>query len=151
MPSFRTGTVVAIREVRDGLQRVDVDLAGSVERAYVLTRLTGTVEEGDEVVVNTTAVELGLGTGGWHVVHWNLRRTEWSEAGPGHIMKSRYTSFQHDAGSAEAMLADPVFAVGVAAQLACQRLADRFFHTRARIGDRRCDKHLRVALAVLCF
>ena len=54
MPSFRTGTVVAIREVRDGLQRVDVDLAGSVERAYVLTRLTGTVEEGDEVVVDRT-------------------------------------------------------------------------------------------------
>lgn len=101
MPSFRTGTVVAIREERDGLQRVDVDISGAVERAYVLTRLTGTVEPGDPVVVNTTAVELGLGTGGWHVVHWNLRRRGWTEAGPGHIMKSRYTSFQHDAGSTE--------------------------------------------------
>ena len=30
------------------------------------------VAVGDRVVVNTTAVELGLGTGGWHVVHWNL-------------------------------------------------------------------------------
>ncbi|MFM8971207.1 MAG: DUF3866 family protein [Actinomycetota bacterium] len=101
MPSFRTGPVVALRETRDGLQRVDVDLDGSSERAYVLTRLTGEVELGDEVVVNTTAVELGLGTGGWHVVHWNLRRRSFSEPGPGHIMKSRYTSFQHDAGSTE--------------------------------------------------
>jgi hypothetical protein len=53
------------------------------------------------VVVNTTAVELGLGTGGWHVVHWNLARGEWSEAGPGHVMKARYTSFQADVGSSE--------------------------------------------------
>jgi hypothetical protein len=52
------------------------------------------------VVVNTTAVELGLGTGGWDVVHWNLERQEWSEPGPGHEMKLRYTSLQVDAGVA---------------------------------------------------
>ena len=52
-------------------------------------------------MVNTTAVELGLGTGGWHVVHWNLARDEWSEKGPGHIIKGRYTSLQADVGSTE--------------------------------------------------
>jgi hypothetical protein len=52
-------------------------------------------------VVNTTAVELGLGTGGWHVVHWNLARDAWSERGPGHIIKGRYTSLQADVGSTE--------------------------------------------------
>jgi hypothetical protein len=56
---------------------------------------------GDRVVLNTTAFELGLGTGGWHVVHWNLARDAWSRPGPGHIMKVRYTSLQHDAGAAE--------------------------------------------------
>lgn len=103
MPSFRTGTVVRLLAERAGLQRVEVDLgAGSGgERAYVLTQLTGTVRQGDRVVVNTTAVELGLGTGGWHVVHWNLERDEWSERGPGHIIKARYTSLQADVGSAE--------------------------------------------------
>ena len=101
MPSFRSGTVTSLREERDGLQRVDVDFGDASEPAYVLTRLTGPVAVGDRVVVNTTAVELGLGTGGWHVVHWNLERAGWAESGPGHIMKSRYTSFQHDAGSAE--------------------------------------------------
>ena len=56
---------------------------------------------GDRVVVNTTAVELGLGTGGWHVVHWNLARDDWREPGPGHVLKVRYTSLQADVGSTE--------------------------------------------------
>src|SRR6516225_5492993 len=101
MPSFRTGKVVKMLMARPGLQRVEVDLGDGPERAYTLTQLTGPVALGDRVVVNTTAVELGLGTGGWHVVHWNLARGEWSEAGPGHIMKARYTSFQADVGSIE--------------------------------------------------
>jgi hypothetical protein len=35
------------------------------------------------------------------VVHWNLARDAWSEAGPGHIIKGRYTSLQADVGSTE--------------------------------------------------
>jgi hypothetical protein len=34
-------------------------------------------------------------------VHWNLARDTWSRPGPGHIVKLRYTSLQHDAGAAE--------------------------------------------------
>jgi len=90
-----------VLQERAGLQRVTVDLGDGPELAYVLTQLTGTVGAGDPVVVNTTAVELGLGTGGWHVVHWNLARDHWSEKGPGHIIKGRYTSLQADVGSAE--------------------------------------------------
>jgi hypothetical protein len=101
VPSFRTGTVVRLLEERPGLQRIEVDLGEGPERAYVLLQLTGPVGAGDEVVVNTTAVELGLGTGGWHVVHWNLAREAWSEKGPGHIIKGRYTSLQADVGSTE--------------------------------------------------
>ena len=101
MPSFRTGKVLTLLEERPGLQRVEVELGAGGERAYVLTQLTGRVDVGDEVVVNTTAVELGLGTGGWHVVHWNLARRSWSEPGPGHIIKARYTSLQTDVGSTE--------------------------------------------------
>src|SRR5829696_4748570 len=101
MPSYRTGEVVTLLEARPGLQRVEVDLGNGPERAYALTQLTGPVGLGDRVVVNTTAVELGLGTGGWHVVHWNLARDAWSEPGPGHIIKGRYTSLQADVGSTE--------------------------------------------------
>src|SRR3982074_1294698 len=100
MPSFRTGRVVRLLEARTGLQRVEVDLGAGPERAYVLCDLTGPVADGDDVVVNTTAVELGLGTGGWHVVHWNLERETWAERGPGDIIKGRYTSLQADAGGA---------------------------------------------------
>ena len=98
-----------VLQERAGLQRVEVDLGAGPERAYVLTELTGTVAAGDRAVVNTTAVELGLGTGGWHVVQWNLAREEWSEKGPGHIIKGRYTSLQADVGSAEEHL-DPELA-----------------------------------------
>jgi uncharacterized protein DUF3866 len=97
MPSFRTATVTEVLAERPGLTRVATD-AG---RAYALVELTGPVAVGDRVVLNTTAVDLGLGTGGWHVVHWNLARERWDNPGPGHIMKVRYTSLQADTGAAE--------------------------------------------------
>ena len=122
MPSFSTGTVTELLQQRRGLQRV----ATTLGRAFVLTELTGPVDAGDEVVLNTTAVDLGLGTGGWHVVHWNLSRREWAEPGPGHIMKLRYTSLQRDTGAGEesAELPDglggtPVVACTVHSQVAC--------------------------------
>ncbi|MEZ5381240.1 MAG: DUF3866 family protein [Microthrixaceae bacterium] len=108
MPTFRTGRVSELIADRPGLQRVRVALApdgprsGQPDaRAYVLTDLIGPVAVGDSVVCNTTAVELGLGTGGWHVVHWNLSRSSFSKPGPDHIMKLRYTSLQFDAGTDE--------------------------------------------------
>ncbi len=97
MTSFRTGVVDRLVERREGLQRVTVD----GEPAYVVTSLVGEVAAGDPVVVNTTAVELGLGTGGSHVVHWNLARDALRQPGSGHVMKLRYTSLQADVGSAE--------------------------------------------------
>jgi hypothetical protein len=88
---------------RSGLQRVRVAMEpdGTDARAYCLTQLVGEVAVGDRVVCNTTAVELGLGTGGWHVVHWNLSRSELVSPGPDHVMKLRYTSLQFDAGTSE--------------------------------------------------
>jgi hypothetical protein len=97
VPSFSTGVVTGVRSERDGLQWVDVDGVP----AYVLTALVGPVAVGDRVVVNTTAVQLGLGTGGSHVVHWNLSRDSWTFPGPGTVMKLRYTSLQTDVGAAE--------------------------------------------------
>lgn len=98
MPSFRDAAVVEVLSQRPGFTRVALD-DGS--RAFALTDLTGPVAAGDAVVVNTTAVELGLGSGGWHIVHWNLTRGPWSQPGPGHLMKLRYTSLQVDTGAGE--------------------------------------------------
>ena len=144
MPSYRTGTVARIISARPGLQRVDVDLGAGEERAYVLTQLTGSVTPGDRVVVNTTAVELGLGTGGWHVVHWNLERHGWAEVGPGHIIKARYTSLQTDVGSTEEHheeLAEiesidgmPVVAAALHSQLPAVAAAFKAVNPRARLA-----------------
>ena len=137
MPSFRSGAVTEILEERPGLQRVLVD----GERAYVLTQLVGPVAVDDRVVVNTTAVELGLGTGGWHVVHWNLSRDAWSTSGPGHIMKLRYTSLQVDTGAGEEGTALPeridglpVVVCGLHSQLPCVAVVVRHLRPTARIA-----------------
>jgi hypothetical protein len=97
VPNYRTATVTELLVERRGLQRVDT----TEGRAYVLTGLVPPVAVGDEVVLNTTGVDLGLGTGGWHVVHWNLARREWSGPSGGHIVKLRYTSLQADTGADE--------------------------------------------------
>ena len=138
MPRFATATVTEILVERAGLQRVDTD-AG---RAYVLTALIGPVAVGDRVVLNTTAVDLGLGTGGWHVVHWNLARAEWSEPGPGHIMKLRYTSLQVDTGAAEETRPDlpealdglPVVACSLHSQVAVVAAVVRHLRPAVRIA-----------------
>jgi hypothetical protein len=133
VPSFRTATVTAVLEARPGLVRVAVDVhGGAAHRAYALTDLVGEVAAGDEVVVNTTAVDRGLGTGGWHVVHWNLSRGPATAPGPGHIMKLRYTSLQADTGSAEELHAErlaedlggmPVVVGGLHSQVPCVAVA----------------------------
>ena len=119
MPSYITSVVERVLSEREGLQRVELD---DGRRAYVLTQLIGPVAVGDWVVVNTTAVELGLGTGGWDVVHWNLARETWSEPGAGHVLKLRYTSLQVDTGAATEERAGldgrPVVACDLHSQLA---------------------------------
>ena len=116
---FATCVVAGMISQRAGLQRVELD---NGRRAFVLTQLIGPVSVGDRVVVNTTAVDLGLGTGGWDVVHWNLSRDAWSAPGGGHVLKLRYTSLQLDTGVAEEAATDlagkPVVACDLHSQLA---------------------------------
>jgi hypothetical protein len=139
VPTFRTASVTGLLAERTGLQRVETD-AG---RAYVLTQLTGPVAVGDRVVLNTTAVDLGLGTGGWHVVHWNLANEDgWSAPGPGHLMKVRYTSLQADTGGAEEQHPDvpatlegaPVVVCSLHSQLPVVAVAVRAAAPTARIS-----------------
>lgn len=64
--------------------------------------LTGEVSQGDEILVNTTAVDLKLGSGGFHFVIANLSAGNHTTASHGHIMKLRYTPFQMNCLCAEA-------------------------------------------------
>lgn len=64
--------------------------------------LTGRIEEGDNVILNTTAADLGLGTGGNHFVIANISKGGLKSMGRGHIMKLRYTPMQINCLAAEA-------------------------------------------------
>ena len=89
MLKLRRGVVVA----EDPLT---VEIGGEARAAWADHGLVGEVREGDEVVVNTEALDLGLGSGGFDVVHVNLTRGLEGGGGAGaHVMKLNYTSLQH--------------------------------------------------------
>jgi hypothetical protein len=91
MLSLRRGRVTRILEEHDELVRLEVDGAPCV--AY--PRLTGPVALDDDVLVNVQARELGLGSGGFDVLHANLTRGLGLRADDGaHVMKLPYTSLQ---------------------------------------------------------
>jgi hypothetical protein len=91
----RTGTVIAVTDRRPGATEVTVEVDGEpgTGEAIAYDQVTGPVGPGDRVVLNTTAVALGLGTGGLHIVMARLGDTP-DEDTPGHIMKARYTPSQ---------------------------------------------------------
>jgi hypothetical protein len=86
---LRRGVVVSAEPLM-----VEVD--GERRAAWADTALLGEMREGDEVVVNVEAQDLGLGSGGFDVVHVNLTRgLEASSDSREHVMKLNYTSLQH--------------------------------------------------------
>ena len=90
--SLKRGRVTAVVERLPELIRCEVD--GTPCIAY--PRLTGPVEEGDDVIVNVQARELGLGSGGFDVLYANLTRgLELAMEDGAHVMKLPYTPLQH--------------------------------------------------------
>jgi len=64
-------------------------------KAIAYPQFTPQIKENDKVVVNTTAVDLSLGSGGYHFVLYNLsQKKNGSQQKDGHIMKMRYTPLQ---------------------------------------------------------
>lgn len=73
-----------------------IEVEGERRRAWADEALLGEMRVGDEVVVNVAALDLGLGSGGFDVVHVNLTRGLGARGGDGeHVMKLNYTSLQH--------------------------------------------------------
>jgi hypothetical protein len=70
---------------------------GEERPAWADRSLVGEAAEGDEVIVNTEALDLGLGSGGFDVVHVNLTRGLGGGGGTAgeRVMKLNYTSLQH--------------------------------------------------------
>lgn len=93
---WEKGVVRAIIEDDDQIQRLEVEeeSTGYIAQALHYPRLLGWARVGDQVWLNTTAVKMGLGTGGYHfVAGWVERAPEALPTG-GHIMKLRYTPWQ---------------------------------------------------------
>ena len=87
--ALRRGVVVSERPLV-------VEVEGRRRPAWADNALLGPMREGDEVVVNIAAVELGLGSGGFDVVHVNLTRGLAAiPDGDAHVIKLNYTSLQH--------------------------------------------------------
>lgn len=101
MISKKCGRVVEIRSENDLIQDILIDINGSIEKAYNYIQLSGKASIGDIVALNTTAVELSLGTGGFHFVIYNLDNRESAFSDGGHIMKLRYTPYQIKVDSVE--------------------------------------------------
>jgi len=98
---WRKGKIIRILRSEPDLQEAEVDVEGTCSLAWNYPVLTGEVSPGDEVYLNTTAVELGLGSGGYHYVIANLTRLPPDPPRTGHIMKLRYTPMQLKVLSAE--------------------------------------------------
>ena len=86
---------------RNDIRGYSVLVEGREEKCIVYPALTGEVETGDEVLLNTTAVSLKLGSGGYHYVIARLNSSGQSSLPGGHIMKMRYTPMQVKILSAE--------------------------------------------------
>jgi hypothetical protein len=141
--ALRRGTVVSVDRPGEAAE-ITVEVDGAQRRALSYASSTGAVEPGDDVVVNTAAVDLGLGSGGFDIVHVNLTR---GLAGSGpegaHVMKLNYSSLQHAVHPVEesapelddAPLARKAVAViSLHGQLPCVAWAAAKARPQARIG-----------------
>jgi Protein of unknown function (DUF3866) len=92
--TWRSGEVSSLGRARPGAVELEVSAGGATIPALAYPALTGTPEVGDTVLLNTGALEAGLGTGGFALVVAIPGRLPDGPAGPGHLIKARYTPLQ---------------------------------------------------------
>ena len=118
--------VVEQAEPPDGPeQQLVVDVPGRGPRPAIADiGLVGIAQAGDEVVVNTQAADLALGSGGFDIVHVNLTRgLDGAGVDGAHVMKLNYSSLQHavlpvEGEELHVPLSLPVAAISLHGQLA---------------------------------
>jgi len=86
--------VAHVRREWPGAVELEVTTGDGPLRALAYPALTGRPQPGDRVLLNATAVELGLGTGGYALVIAVPDRLPDNPPGPGHLVKARYTPMQ---------------------------------------------------------
>ena len=113
----------------------------STRAAVADVALVGVAEAGDEVIVNVEALDLGLGSGGFDIVHVNLTRgLEGQGMAGANVMKLNYTSLQHavapveDEKKLELPLTHPVGVLALHGQLAAVAWAFAQMAPERRLG-----------------
>jgi hypothetical protein len=95
---WRRGTVAAVGRGWRGAVELEVDVEGPAPsgrlHALAYPEVVGTPLAGDVVLLNCTALGLGLGTGGYALVVALPDRLPPDPVGPGHLVKARYTPLQ---------------------------------------------------------
>lgn len=118
MLRLRRATVLAVGPAEPMEQRLAIRIGEERRTAIADVGLVGAAQPGDEVIVNVEAVELGLGSGGFDIVHCNLSRGLDGQGTPrAHVMKLNYTSLQHavlpvEEGDPEGMPSAPQLPLG---------------------------------------
>jgi hypothetical protein len=114
--------------------------ARRVRPAIADLKLVGRAEVGDEVIVNVQALDLGLDSGGFDIVHANLTRgLAGGDARGADVMKLNYTSLQHAVAPVEderlqLPLRGPVAVLALHGQLAAVTWAFARAAPRAKLG-----------------
>lgn len=150
-------TVTRVIAQAEGVQRLAVrDSSGEPfeHPAVCYVALTGSCAAGDRVLVNTTGVDLGLGTGSLHFVV--ARATAGGEPAAdavsapsgGHVMKLRYTPMQLDVLSVEEPASPHASTMRCATDarglpVVCCALHSQIVHAAAAV--KRADPRARVA------
>ena len=101
MISKKIGIVQAIKFEDEDIQELTVLVNESIHNAINYIKINQRVKVNDELLLNTSAVELNLGTGGADFVIANLNNLESALSQGGHIMKLRYTPLQVKTFAAE--------------------------------------------------
>lgn len=94
MITWRRGEVVELGRAWPGAVELTVRVDGAAVPALAHPPLVGDPVVGDAVLLNTAALELGLGTGGYALVVALPERLPADRPGPGHLVKARYTPLQ---------------------------------------------------------
>jgi hypothetical protein len=91
---WRDATVVSVSAARAGAVSLVAKTADGEVDALAYVGVVGTPRPGDRVLLNVTALELGLGTGGVAMVVAIPERLPPDTDEPGHVVKARYTPSQ---------------------------------------------------------
>lgn len=94
MIEYKSAKVIDIYSLDENVDEVILDIEHNCKKAYNYKKMTGSVDIGDRVLVNTTACSLKLGTGGYHFIIANLDNLEKQMNNWGHGMKLKYTPQQ---------------------------------------------------------